>query len=267
MAGTEASSPPDHLQQQVGANLQWLLIQSDSCLRGCSRALHPQPPGPTGGIQIQTLASNLIAFLGGPTALPPSGSCNVHVQFFKQSCLEYLRIKTSGKLQAQTSTALSLKHNMSFHSNPASYPAPLSPFLGRGPNGGWGPAQAESAPSVPGATPLPGACRRVAGPSASFHTVAGGQMRVLRNGCRVLCSSLQSPSKDEAFTSQVCNDGLKGLKMGLSPKSQNHAGELLPTQTHTVTPSHTHAGANTHRLTPHTQTHMPGRTLFQPCSE
>lgn len=38
--------------------------------------------------------------------------------------------------------------------------------------------------------------------------------------------------------------------MGLSPKSQNRARELFPTQTHTVTPSHTHAGANTYRLTP-----------------
>lgn len=45
----------------------------------------PHLPGLTHCIQIQTLASNLIAFLGDLTALPHSGLYNLHVQFLNKA--------------------------------------------------------------------------------------------------------------------------------------------------------------------------------------
>lgn len=55
--------------------------------------------------QIQTLASNLIAFLGDPMASSSLRSLQFVRPVFKQSCLESPRTKTSRKLQAQTSTS------------------------------------------------------------------------------------------------------------------------------------------------------------------
>lgn len=78
--------------------------------------------------QIHTLAANLIAFLGDPTALLHSGPRNLRVQFSKQSHLDSPRIKTSEKSQAQTSTSFSLKQNMSLsmRTHPETH-APLKP--------------------------------------------------------------------------------------------------------------------------------------------
>ena len=48
-----------------------------------------------------------------PKNSSPLGSLQSPCPIFKQSCLDSPRIKTSGKLQAQTSTSFSLKQNMS----------------------------------------------------------------------------------------------------------------------------------------------------------
>ena len=77
---------PAHLSgKQVGAPVPWLLMQSRLMARGCSERFPSPPSGPTCCIQSQTLASNLIAFLGDPTALPHSGLCNLHVQILNKA--------------------------------------------------------------------------------------------------------------------------------------------------------------------------------------
>lgn len=108
----------------------------------------------------------------------PQCACPV----FKQSCLESLRIKTSGKLQAQTSTSLSLKHNMSFyvfthpHSNPASHPAP-QPFYRTQPKWGLGTCSGRIRPLCPWHHHLQGLLESSRPLSLSFCPVAGGQVR------------------------------------------------------------------------------------------
>ena len=171
--------------------MQWPLIQSDSCLQGCSRA-SPSPPSRSHKLHSDPSSDfKLNCLPGGPNGTSSLRGLQSARPVFKQSCLEPLRIKTSGKLQAQTSTSLSLKHNMPCyvfthpHSNPVSHPAPLSPSRGLGPSGGWGLAQAESAPSVPGTSPTQGLWESSRPLSLSLHTVAGGQVTVLgrATGC------------------------------------------------------------------------------------
>ena len=99
------------------------------------------------------------------------------------------------------------------------------------------------------------------------HTVAGGQVRGLRQGWQVLCSSLTPPSKEGVFPPQVDCDVLKGLRWAshLSPRTtQENSFPHKPTRAHPAT----HTLGQTHAYSPTcTQTHVHGHTLSQPCSE
>lgn len=106
---------PISSSKQVGADLQMAAKLGRLMPSGMLLA-SPSPPSrshtlytdPDSGFKPNCLP-------GGPNSSSSLRSLQSACPVFKQSCLESLRIKTSGKLQAQTSASLSLKQNTSFY--------------------------------------------------------------------------------------------------------------------------------------------------------
>lgn len=138
-----------------------------------------------------------------PNCLPrgPNSSSSLRARqspcpIFKQSCLDSPRIKTSGKLQAQTSTSFSLKQNTSLclHTHPETHfsqtsqspcysersPPPSSIGCGPAEAGGW---QTQVLSICPWHL-HPSASEELE-PNLRHHSVAAGQNRS-RQGCQYL---------------------------------------------------------------------------------
>lgn len=140
-----------------------------------------------------------------PNCLPrgPNSSSSLRSRqspcpIFKQSCLDSPRIKTSGKLQAQTSTSFSLKQNMSLcmcthpetHFTETSQspcysehsPPPSSIGCGLAEAGGW---QRQDLSICP--WHLHPSASEELGPNLRHHSVAAGQNRGSSQGCQYSC--------------------------------------------------------------------------------
>ena len=259
------------LHRQVGANLQRLLIYSDSCLLGCSRG-SPSPPSrshklyldPNSGFKPNCLP-------GGPNGSSSLRSLQSAGPVFKQSCLESLRIKwkiaspdlylTFSKIQH----VILHVHTVPF--KPSQSPCPSEPFHRAWPYWGLETCSGRLCSHCPWHRHPQGLSENISPLSLHFHTVAGGQVRGLRQGWQVLCSSLTPPSKEGVFPPQVDCDVLKGLRWAshLSPRTtQENSFPHKPTRAHPAT----HTLGQTHAYSPTcTQTHVHGHTLSQPCSE